>query len=126
MYIIDTDVSIDYMRGDEKIIRILDSLSDMHLTTVSAAELFFGVHSLNSPKLWDSLKNFLQKFDCLPFQFWDAIAFGKIKAELKRKGTLIDDADIIIGATALSYDFMLITRNVKDFKRISGLKMLQL
>lgn len=126
MYILDTDVSIDYMRGDEKIIKLLDSLSDMRLTTVSAAELFFGMHSINSSKVRDSLKNFLQKFDCIPFQLWDAIAFGKIKAELKRNGTPIDDADIMIGATALSYDFVLVTRNVKDFKRIAGLKILQL
>ncbi len=125
MYLLDTDVSIDYMRGDEKIIRLLDSLSDMHLTTVSAAELFFGVHSLNSPKRWNSLKNFLQRFDCLPFQFWDAIAFGKIKAELKRKGTLIDDADIMIASVAKSYEFTLITRNLKDFQKIAGLKILK-
>ncbi len=126
MYILDTDVSIDYMRGNKKIIKLLDSLSDIRLTAISVAELFFGAHSLNSSTVRDSLKNFLQKFDCIPFQFWDAIAFGKIRAELKRKGTLMDDADIMIGATAISYDFVLITRNVKDFKRIAGLKILQL
>ncbi len=126
MYLVDTDVSIDYMRGKSEAVNLLDSLEELHLTTITLAELFFGVYSIRSERLLDSLKNYVQKFDYLPFQMWDSIQFGEIKAELKRKGSMIDDADIMIGATALSYDFVLITGNVKDFKKISGLKMLQL
>ena len=125
MYLIDTDVSIDYMRGYPRIVKLLDSLNDVRLTTITVAELFFGAYSLNSSRVTASLKNYLQKFDYLPFNIWDSVMFGKIKADLKKRGTLVDDADIMIAAVARSYEFALITRNVKDFKKIKGLKVLE-
>ncbi|MBS3132978.1 type II toxin-antitoxin system VapC family toxin [Candidatus Woesearchaeota archaeon] len=125
MYVADTDVSIDYMRGKQGVVKLLDSIEELHLTTITLAELFFGVYSLKSERLLSSLKSYIQKFNCLPFQLWDSIKFGEIKAGLKKKGSLIDDADIMIAAIVASYDFTLITRNVKDFQRINGLKILE-
>ncbi len=125
MYIVDTDVSIDYMRGKKEAVKLLDSIEGIHLTTITLAELFFGVYSIRSEKLLSSLKSYVQNFDCLPFQMWDSIQFGEIKAELKRTGSMVDDADIMIASVAKSYEFTLITRNLKDFQKIAGLKILK-
>lgn len=124
MYVLDTDVSIDYMRGNQKVVEFLDSLVDVRLTTITAAELFFGANSIDKIKITNSLKDFLQKFNMLPFQLWDAIMFGKIKADLKRKGTPIEDMDVMIAAIALSYGFTVITRNLKHFQKIKDLKLI--
>lgn len=127
MYIVDTDVSIEYMRGNPSAIELLESLDDLHLTTITIAELFFGAY--NSQKVAKNLPtlfNYVQRFSKLTMQLWDAIRFGKIKAELRRKGTMVGDADIINASMALSYGFTLITRNVKDYERIKGLRILNL
>lgn len=127
MYIVDTDVSIEYMKGNPSAIRLLESLNDLHLTTITLAELFFGAYNSKKPaQSLPTLFNYVQKFSRLTLQLWDAVVFGKIKAGLRKKGTIIGDADILNAAIALSYDFTLITRNVKDYERINGLKIMTL
>lgn len=47
--------------------------------------------------------------------------FGDIKAELKRKGTLIDDFDILIGCAAIVSNLTMVTDNVKHLERLPGI-----
>jgi len=49
--------------------------------------------------------------------------FGMIKADLESKGTPLQDADLMIGATALSHNLVLVTNNERHFSRIEGLKL---
>jgi tRNA(fMet)-specific endonuclease VapC len=46
------------------------------------------------------------------------------KAELERHGTPLDDFDLVLGCCALAHNLTLITNNVKHFKRIESLKIL--
>ena len=48
--------------------------------------------------------------------------FAKIRASLRNKGELIDNFDILIAATAIEYNLILVTSD-KDFKRIEGLNL---
>ena len=125
MYVIDTDVSIDYMKGIPSAVNLINSLEGVHLTTITIAELFFGAY--NSPKAAKHLPvlfNYVKSLDRLTPQLWDAIRFGKIKAELTKKGIIIADADIFNASIALSYGFTFITRNVKHYSRIKRLKVI--
>jgi tRNA(fMet)-specific endonuclease VapC len=45
------------------------------------------------------------------------------KARLRRKGTIISDLDLFIGATAVFYDMTLVTRNIREFERMENLKL---
>ena len=49
--------------------------------------------------------------------------FGELKGTLELQGTRIDDADLIIAATALCRNAVLATGNVKHFERIDGLRI---
>jgi len=49
--------------------------------------------------------------------------FGQLKAELEVAGTIIDDADLFIAACAKVHGLILVTSNVKHFKRVKGLKL---
>ena len=51
---------------------------------------------------------------------WD-IAVG-IYIDLKQKGQLIGDADILIAAYCMSKNYTLVTRNERDFRRVANLK----
>lgn len=46
-----------------------------------------------------------------------------IYQNLRRRGVLIEDADILIAATALAHDATLVTRNLKHFGRVEGLRL---
>ena len=126
MYIVDTDVSVDYMKGEKYAVALLSSLENMYLTSMTMAELFYGVYnSEKKDKLLSSLGDFMQKFGSLKMEFWDCVNFGKIKAHLRKKGAMVGDADIINAATAVSYDFTIITRNMKHYESVPGLKILK-
>ena len=51
--------------------------------------------------------------------------FAEVRSFLRRRGKLIPDFDLLIGATALHHDLTLLTFNRRDFQRIPDLKVYQ-
>lgn len=49
--------------------------------------------------------------------------FGSIKAELVKKGAIIDDMDLLIASTAITHNLTLVTNNEKHFQRVAGLNI---
>lgn len=49
--------------------------------------------------------------------------FGTLKADLRRKGTPIDDLDLAISSIALTLDAAVATRNARHFNRVEGLRV---
>ena len=45
------------------------------------------------------------------------------KAKLRKTGNLISDFDILIGSTANYYNMIMVTRNTKEFNRLSGINI---
>ena len=60
----------------------------------------------------------------MPIEIYEKSA--DIYIALKQKGQLIGDSDILIAAYCLINDYTLVTRNSRDFKRIDGLKSVNL
>jgi tRNA(fMet)-specific endonuclease VapC len=55
-------------------------------------------------------------------QFSHALGiYAKEKARLKTKGKILDDFDLLIGATAIFNSLILVTKNVSDFDRLEGI-----
>jgi len=52
--------------------------------------------------------------------------FARIRGEIRRTGKIIGDFDILIAATVIQHKLLLITRNLKDYQRISNLKLYQI
>jgi tRNA(fMet)-specific endonuclease VapC len=50
-----------------------------------------------------------------------ARVFGDAKADLRHRGELIEDANLLIASTALAYQLTVVTNNTRHFARISGL-----
>ncbi|GEO02774.1 hypothetical protein AAE02nite_04380 [Adhaeribacter aerolatus] len=61
--------------------------------------------------------------DIIAFDYEATIAYGKIRADLEKKGTPIGPLDTLIAAHALSLNMTLVTNNEKEFNRIAGLKI---
>ena len=58
----------------------------------------------------------------VPFDFKAAHYYVRTKALMQREGTPIGPNDYLIAAISLAYDATLITRNVREFARIPGLR----
>lgn len=57
------------------------------------------------------------------FDYLDATEYGKIRSHLERNGTSIGALDTLISAQALSKGLVLVSNNLKEFKRIPGLQL---
>lgn len=68
------------------------------------------------------LATFLAPFASAPFDDLAADHYARLRATLHRAGELIGPNDMLIAATALAHDLVLVTRNVKEFARIPGLR----
>lgn len=66
---------------------------------------------------------FLSEVSLLPLDRAIMRRFARIRGDLRRRGQIIGDPDILIAATAIEHDLILVTRNVRDFQRIPDLKL---
>jgi tRNA(fMet)-specific endonuclease VapC len=86
--------------------------------------LQYGVEkSSNIEKNRDALQKFLTPIEIVDFGYDATIEYGKIRTELEKKGTPIGPLDMLIASHAKSMDIVLVTNNVKEFERVSGLKI---
>ncbi|MDE2216699.1 MAG: PIN domain-containing protein [Planctomycetota bacterium] len=86
------------------------------------AELYFG--ACNSKRVEENLRRidlFKKNLSVLSDSEESARLFGKIKADLRTKGTIIDDFDILIASIAIANNHILVTNNTDHFERIEGL-----
>ncbi|MEO7309520.1 MAG: PIN domain-containing protein [Chitinophagaceae bacterium] len=125
MYILDTDISIFTIQGKhslrEKIVEA--KYYNCFLSDITIAELLVGVeNSLFKEDNLSSTDAFVKKFQ--PLDISPVIpSFAKEKVRLKSSGIIIADFDILIGVTAVFYDFTLVTNNEKHFSRIKDIKI---
>lgn len=124
MYLLDTDILIYSLKGHAKVIANLRKhvRSSLTISVVSVMELYFGAHKSAMPVAnLARVKRIETAFDIIPAGVEIADTFGRLKAELERSGTPLDDFDLMIASSALAYSLILVTNNTKHFKRIKGL-----
>jgi len=112
--LIDTDILIDYVKG-----RI--NLSDVH-PHICEITVYEFIRGTDNP---ERAKELLEtSFDILWIDNKVLLLASIIWRELKKKGKLIDDRDLIVGATAITNNIRLFTRNKKHYSRLKkyGLK----
>lgn len=126
-YLLDTNICIYIIKQKPAI--VLDRFKELPLgsvaiSTITLAELEYGIRkSANPDKNSEALNQFLVPLDITAFDYDATIAYGKIRADLERKGTPIGPLDTLIAAHALSLNITLVTNNEKEFNRIEGLKI---
>jgi tRNA(fMet)-specific endonuclease VapC len=126
-YLLDTNVCVDYLTGRYPAVvkRIQrSSPDDLHLSTVVVAELRYGAdHSAHRRLNHGRIDVLIAEIDCLDFDLEAAAAYGRVRAALEAAGSPIGPNDMLIGAQALSSELILVTDNMREFRRIRGLKV---
>ena len=126
IYCVDTDILIEYFRGNKKIKKRINALSDedsIGITWLSFYEFFKGISVSGKLKEESFLQKLLDTSLILELSYESTKIGGEIYAFLKRKGQLINDADILIASIAKNYEAILVTNNISHFSRIEGLKI---
>ena len=123
MILIDTDVCIELLNGNKKVLQRRNEYDDpIGISFMSVAELYYGAEKSSNPSKNHSLvEALLLSLEIVQTDLSILKRFGMIKAPLVRSGTTIADADILVAATAMEKGSKLITGNMKHFQRIPGL-----
>lgn len=98
-------------------------LSDIGVSSITAAELAFGVAKSRSTKNRIALESFLLPLEVMPFDLSAAFAYGDLRAELARRGEPIGPLDLQIAAHALILKVTLVTNNEREFRKVPGLRL---
>jgi toxin FitB len=130
LIILDTNVVSEPLKPDPSaaVLEWLDrqSPATLYLTTIGQAELLAGVLALPAGKRRTELQRVINNElvslfanRILPFGERSAAAYAQVVTAANAAGNPIDFADAAIGAIALEHNFILATRNERDFKGTS-------
>ncbi|MBD3193603.1 MAG: PIN domain-containing protein [Candidatus Lokiarchaeota archaeon] len=131
MKIIETDVTVDFLRGENSFIKdrineLVKQGKDLRITQITLSELWYGVHSLKNKQKQISegkkLNNFIIKFpEILTLNVQTSKIYGEICAELDKQGQRVPQFDLLNAAIAINTKSQLITRDKSHFPRINAL-----
>ncbi len=126
MFLLDTDTIIYSLKGNESVIQNLKrhQYDPLKISAISLMELYYGAYK--SQKINANLakvRRVENAMETIPVDFFISDTFGMMKAQLELQGTPLDDFDLIIAATALTQNLILISNNEKHFRRVDGLKL---
>nr|WP_294950481.1 type II toxin-antitoxin system VapC family toxin [uncultured Mucilaginibacter sp.] len=124
-YLLDTNICIYLLKGLFAISEKIEAIGQdkFFLSEITIAELKFGAANSDFPdKNAEKIALLQQMFKVIPI-FNSLDIYAREKSRLKKTGRILDDFDLLIGATAISNDLILITRNVSDFERLDGIEI---
>ena len=126
-YMLDTNICIYVIKHKpEKVFRKLQTIhpADVCISSVTYAELVHGVEKSRAvEKNRLALSMLLANMEILDFDVDAADCYGKIRAGLEKNGTPIGPLDMMIAGHAQSLGYTVVTNNVKEFSRVSALKI---
>jgi tRNA(fMet)-specific endonuclease VapC len=124
MYLLDTNIIVFLFKGNENITKRIkkSGLKNCFISEITIAELKYGAEKSKRPDYHKKLiSDFVEEVNILPiFNCLDVYASEKTRLELI--GNRLDDFDLLIGATAVFNDLILVTNNVKHLGRIENVK----
>ena len=134
MILLDTHVISESLKfaGDARVLAWLDAqlIESLYVSTISLAELRFGIAALPAGKRKDTLHNSLQQRilplfhgRILPFDEAASETYGVLRARARSQGKAIASADGYIAATAIHHGLMVATRDTAPFEA-AGLKVI--
>lgn len=124
-YLLDTNICIHFFRGKFNLIQKLENIgiNNCAISEITLAELVFGAENSSNPaKNHNLIERFTDQISILPI-FDSIYKYGKEKTRLRKAGNIISDFDLLIGCTSVEKELIMVTENIDEFKRISGIKI---
>jgi tRNA(fMet)-specific endonuclease VapC len=125
-YLLDTNIVIYVLkRRPAAILNIFNTnASRMAISSITLSELMYGAEkSVHVDKNLEAIEEFISHLDVLPYDAKASLHYGQVKASLEKKGEIIGENDIHIAAHTISQGLILVTNNLREFKRVSNLAL---
>ena len=108
--LLDTNVVIDLLAGDPEVLELLSEMDELLLPSQVVGELYYGAeNSERKEQHLEGIEAFLSKCRIVPTDERVAKEYGRVKRELKEKGTPIPENDVWIAATSRTWGLPLLT-----------------
>jgi tRNA(fMet)-specific endonuclease VapC len=127
-YLIDADYVIDALKGRADAADAITRLAPdgIAISLLTVGELYEGAFSAPDPERHlAALRGFVASFESIGLSDGVMERFARVRSDLRRRGELIPDTDILIGVTAVHHDLTLLTRNVRHLSRIPDISIYQ-
>jgi tRNA(fMet)-specific endonuclease VapC len=125
--LLDTDILSALMRGIPGILthakKYLTENSELIFSSITRYEILRGLKAKKASTQLSAFDVFCSRNKVLPLTDAIVVRAADIYADLYAHGQLISDADILIAATALEHNLVLVTNNIDHFNRIPGLRI---
>ena len=123
-YLLDTNIVIYVIK--HRPIEVLETFNQhanrMAISSITLAELFHGAEKSSKPgHNYSVIEDFASRLEVLPYATKAAQHYGSIRSDLERRGQPIGVNDLHIAAHARSEGLVLVTNNLNEFDRVSGL-----
>lgn len=100
------------------------NIGQLCISTITVSELIYGAYkSQFVEKNLKAIESFLIPFEIVDYDYMASVEYGKIRANLERRGSIIGNMDMQIAGHALALDTILVTNNTKEFERVEGLTL---
>jgi tRNA(fMet)-specific endonuclease VapC len=122
-YLLDTNICIYFIKGQFGLNKKIAEAGEQNcfISEMTVAELKYGVeNSKTAETMRKIVEAFIPKFFVIPI-YNSLDMYAKEKAKLRKQGLLIDDFDILIGATAISNEMIMVTNNVTHLNRLDNI-----
>lgn len=124
-YMLDTDIASYLIRGDHP--GVTEKFTELYekcvISSITAAELQYGARKRNNRALTQKVQALC---DLIPIISWNEDAAGnyaKLRVELETAGTPIGNMDMMIAASAIAEEAVLVTNNTGHFSKIASLNL---
>ncbi|MDR6664591.1 type II toxin-antitoxin system VapC family toxin [Rhizobium sp. 1399] len=125
-FVLDTNIisELEGRKYSERLLHWLNSFdrADLYLTTISVAEIHYGLALLPEGKRREALmQDYLRLEEAfsgriIPFTLAAARRYGALRAAREKRGRRMETKDAMIAAICLVHGATLATRNTKDFE----------
>lgn len=130
---LDSSVLIAAEKGDLNLALLLQTEAaqeQVSIASITASELLHGCERARAGKRRDRRRQFVEELlntlPTIPFDLDIARQHARLWAQLASAGEAIGAHDLLIAATALQLKYALATLNIKEFKRVVGLRLVDL
>lgn len=124
-FLLDTNACVDYLTGRyPSVIERIQGCDpqSLGLSSVVVAELRYGAaKSQHRRKNNERINTLVRQLSLVPFDIEAAHEFGKLRADLERRGLVLGPYDMLIASQALAAGSVLVTDNLREFERVPGL-----
>lgn len=124
-YLLDTCVLSDFAHGDVATLARVKATPPglIAISVLSEMEIEFGLarNAVRARRLAPVMHAILQTVAVLPYDSADARATATLRAALQKRGRPIGAYDALLAGCALARGLVLVTSNVREFRRVTGL-----